>query len=78
MTQIIRHKLDTLTFGKHKGKTVRWIIEHDPSYIIWLHENKVCEMPEEFVDEAVENDSADASESAYYFAGNDFDPNYKD
>jgi hypothetical protein len=69
MSQVIRHKLDTLTFGKHKGKTVRWIIEHDPSYIIWLHENKVCEIPDEFVDEAIDNEGNESLES-------DFEPNY--
>ena len=28
-----------LTFGKHNGKTVQWVAENDPSYIIWIDEN---------------------------------------
>lgn len=28
-----------MPFGKHKGKTIGWIIEVEPWYIQWLHEN---------------------------------------
>lgn len=57
MIKVVRHKLDVLDFGKHKDKTVRWVIEHDPSYIIWLNENKICEIPEEIVEEAQISDA---------------------
>lgn len=53
--QTIRHKLDVLTFGKHKGKTIRWIIEHDPSYLIYLGDEKIIEIPQEFIDLAEDN-----------------------
>lgn len=28
-----------LTFGKHKGKTPRQLVDAEPGYIVWLHEN---------------------------------------
>lgn len=31
----LRHKLD---FGKYKGKTVKAILDEDPSYLVWAHE----------------------------------------
>lgn len=27
------------TFGKHKGKTVKEVMETDPSYLLWADEN---------------------------------------
>ena len=42
---------DTITFGKHKGKTFNEIANIDPDYIIWLDENvKTIKLPERFVD----------------------------
>jgi len=26
--------------GKHKGKTLSWVTENDPSYIVWIEENR--------------------------------------
>lgn len=31
----------TLKFGKHDGCTLRWVIEHDPSYLTWLVEQGI-------------------------------------
>ena len=28
-----------LTFGKHNGKTVEWVCDNDPKYVLWLDEN---------------------------------------
>jgi hypothetical protein len=35
-----RHEPDspTLGFGKYRGRSVRWIVENDPSYVEWLLE----------------------------------------
>jgi hypothetical protein len=42
---------DTITFGKHTGKTFNEISNIDPDYIIWLDENvKTIKLPEKFVD----------------------------
>lgn len=27
------------TFGKHKGKTVKQVMEEDPSYLLWADDN---------------------------------------
>ena len=32
---------DVITFGKYKGKTIDWIAEHNPGYIVWLHDERV-------------------------------------
>lgn len=29
----------TLTFGKYKGKKIEDVIEEDPKYLLWAHEN---------------------------------------
>lgn len=26
--------------GKYKGKTLSWVTENDPSYIVWIEENR--------------------------------------
>lgn len=28
-----------LEFGKHEGRSVRWLLKNDPSYLVWLNEN---------------------------------------
>ena len=30
---------DELTFGKYKGKSIRYIYENDPKYLSWLIQN---------------------------------------
>jgi hypothetical protein len=30
--------LATMPFGKHRGRSIGWILDHDPSYLRWLHE----------------------------------------
>ena len=27
------------TFGKYKGKTYDYVVEHEPTYILWAHRN---------------------------------------
>lgn len=55
MTRKMTHKLDKFEFGRHKGKTVREVIEKDPSYILWLVEENAVEFPQEFIDSAEDN-----------------------
>ena len=45
-----------LTFGKYKGKTVDWIAENEPGYIVWLQENDVCVVDDEIYDAAMMDD----------------------
>lgn len=49
---VIKAKTDVLTFGQYRDKTVRWILEHDPSYIIWLDDEGVCSVSQEILDNA--------------------------
>jgi hypothetical protein len=37
--QEIKAYSDVLQFGKHRGHTVEWVLDHAPGYIIWLVEN---------------------------------------
>jgi len=37
----------TISFGKHKGETYQDILQSDPSYILWLHDQKLCIFPED-------------------------------
>jgi hypothetical protein len=47
---------DTITFGKHTGKTFNEISNIDPDYILWLDENvKDVKLPKKWI-EAVEMD----------------------
>lgn len=32
-------KNDILTFGKFKGKSIKWIADNHPQYIVWVDEN---------------------------------------
>lgn len=43
-----------LSFGKYKGKTILQVLEKDPSYIIWLNDNKILNIEEQIVEEAIE------------------------
>lgn len=45
-----------LRFGKHKGWTIGDCVEADPSYVIWLSEDGVMNIPADILDEAYEND----------------------
>lgn len=29
---------DTLSFGKHAGRTIEWIFDNDPSYLTWMQD----------------------------------------
>ena len=47
---------DVITFGKYKGKTIEWIAENDPSYIVWLNDEQIVDFPDEIVDAAIMDD----------------------
>ena len=29
----------TLSFGKHKGYQIQWLLKNDPDYLVWMYEN---------------------------------------
>lgn len=35
-----------LWFGKHKGETIRFVLDHYPGYLIWARLNVKCFLPE--------------------------------
>jgi len=50
---------DTLRFGKHKGKTVRWVIDNDIKWIKWALLNTRFDMnslADEYYADMVEDD----------------------
>lgn len=56
-------------FGKYKGYKVRYVIDNEPSYILWLDEQDIVKFTDEMIDEAEENDDAqhDPYEDEYYW-----------
>lgn len=55
-TPTIKALTDILTFGKHKGKSVEWVLENAPGYIVWLEEEKICNVEQEIYNLAQEMD----------------------
>lgn len=39
--QSLKLRTDMLSFGKYKGNHVSWILENNPVYIIWLHDESI-------------------------------------
>ena len=50
--QIVIKESEFLTFGKYKYKTIQHILRTEPSYILWLHEEKIVKFPDEIVNMA--------------------------
>lgn len=44
-----------LMFGKHKGKELTNIANEDPSYIIWLSDESIIDVPDDILESASEN-----------------------
>ena len=40
---------DTLPFGKYKGTEIEEVLEDDPKYLKWMHENTDIEFDEEVI-----------------------------
>ena len=51
----------TLTFGKHKGRSIAYMIENHPSYMAWVVENEVMELTEDIIAEIEDANSEDLS-----------------
>ena len=45
-----------LLFGKHEGKTIEEVIETEPGYILWMHDEKRAVISEEILNMADEAD----------------------
>ena len=59
---------DVITFGKYrgKGKTIRWIVDNDPEYIMCLDEEGIVELPADIL-EAAQQEYADNSPPESYY-----------
>jgi len=53
--QIVKSYDDVITFGKFKGKTFKVIAEVQPSYLCWLNDEEIVDMPEDMVIAALED-----------------------
>ena len=40
-----------LTFGKHKGRSIEYMIENHPGYMAWVVENEVMELTNDIIQE---------------------------
>lgn len=74
--QIIASRDDELTFGKHRGKSVYWILEHEPSYLLWASDEKIIQIPKEILDDAEvyqreEDEWMDYGDDEYWLDDND-------
>ena len=36
-----------VTFGKHKGKTIYWLCNYDPSYALWAYDKGLIVLTED-------------------------------
>lgn len=48
-----------MPFGKHKGLSLKSLLDVDPGYIVWLKETDVLNIPDEIYNQATENDWAE-------------------
>jgi len=67
MRQIVTSYADVITFGKFKGKTIRWISQQEPSYIIWLDEEKIVQFLDEILDNAISDDANNSPPEDYFY-----------
>jgi len=58
---------DKLDFGKHRCKTVEWVVENDPSYICWMVEEGIAELPQDVYDKALENDANNSPPESFFY-----------
>ena len=51
-----------LTFGKHKGKEIEEVAAEEPSYIFWMSENNIIDIPKDIMELASESQRLDVPE----------------
>ena len=42
----------TLSFGKHKGKTLRWLVENEQDYLLWMQNGDFTDESKQVIEEA--------------------------
>lgn len=53
--QEISKESEILTIGKFKHKTIQHVLRTEPSYILWLHEERIVKFPDDIILAAEEN-----------------------
>jgi hypothetical protein len=53
----IKALTDKLSFGRYKDRTIQEIIEKDPGYILWMHDEHIAIIPERILEYAEESDT---------------------
>lgn len=48
--QSIKDESEIILFGKYRHCTVQYILKTEPSYVLWLHENKIVEFTKKILD----------------------------
>jgi hypothetical protein len=48
-----------MPFGKHKGLSLKTLLDIDPGYIVWLKDENVLNIPVEIYNKAVDEDWED-------------------
>ena len=66
--QTVKSYDDVITFGKFNGKTFGVIAEVEPSYLEWLNNEEIVDMPAEMVQAAID-DAAEKEDSRDEWAG---------
>jgi|JTFP01.1.fsa_nt_gb hypothetical protein len=36
---MITDKMQKIVFGKYRNKTIYWVMQNDPDYLIWVYSN---------------------------------------
>lgn len=54
-SQPVTNKKYVLRFGKYAGETIQDVLDNDPLYLVWLHENTDFELGYELLELAENN-----------------------
>jgi hypothetical protein len=58
-----------INFGKYNGKTFEFIIQENPSYIIWLSDEGIVEFEKDFLERAEIDDANSSPPEEYFWSG---------
>jgi|GEM_PF-3387004 len=63
--QPITDRKHVIGFGRYKRETVQDVLDNDPQYLVWLHENTDFELSYELLEEAENNGKPDHTFKGY-------------
>ena len=72
--ETVTHHLDSIiTFGQYKGRSIDYVLDIDPNYIIWAYKSIYWFDIDNDVEEMADSLRFDRG---LYYTGNDLDPYY--